>query len=140
MKRHINGIDLAYDDTGTGLPVLWLHAFPLHRGMWTGQVRGLAGAARHIVLDLRGFGESDATDGAYNMDQYADDVRLLLDAVGVESVVLAGLSMGGYIALTFARNHPRHLKGLILADTRAGPDSAEAAQTRRENATRAVRE
>src|SRR5438105_10933087 len=99
MKRHINGIDLAFDDTGGGVPVVWLHAYPLHRGMWQPQVRGLVGAGRHITPDLRGFGESDASDGTFTMDQYADDMRVLLDAVGVERVVLAGLSMGGYIAL-----------------------------------------
>jgi 3-oxoadipate enol-lactonase len=127
MKRQLSAtFSMDYDDAGHGKPVVLLHAFPLARAMWRPQVEALQAEYRVITPDLRGFGDSGGFTDAPSIRQMADDVAGLLDALGVtEPVVLGGLSMGGYVALTFARDHAARLLGLILADTRAEPDNAE---------------
>lgn len=121
----VNGIRLAYSEQGTGLPVVFLHGFPLNREMWTPQRQGLSDRARIVTVDLRGHGESDAPLWQYTMEQFSDDVAGLLDHLGLQSVVLVGLSMGGYIALMFCRRHAHRLKALVLTDTRAQADTEE---------------
>ena len=75
MRAFINGIQLAYDDTGEGFPVILIHGFPLCRKMWRPQINKLPPAGcRVIAPDLRGFGESDAPDGPYSMEMFADDI------------------------------------------------------------------
>lgn len=119
------GIRLAYDDQGTGLPLVFLHAFPLNRSMWAPQTTALSRQFRTIAMDLRGHGESDAPLWNFSLDQYADDVCALLDHLAIPQAVLVGLSMGGYISLAFSRKYGSRLKGLVLADTRAQADSPE---------------
>lgn len=134
MKVKVRGFEMAYDDTnGSGVPLLLIHGFPLDRTLWAAQVRGLADVARVIAPDLRGFGESGMPTGSVTMDTYADDLRGLLDALGVKNAVVAGLSMGGYIAFAFYRKNAARVRGLILADTKAGPDSPEGKKGRDDN-------
>jgi pimeloyl-ACP methyl ester carboxylesterase len=121
-----SGAVVEYEDVGTGRPLVLLHAFPLARGMWRPQVAAFAPAYRVLAPDLRGFGGTTPFDGSPSVDQMADDVAELLDAVAIAGpVVLGGLSMGGYVALAFVRRHAGRLRGLILADTRADADSRE---------------
>ena len=128
---------LAYEDTGVGTPVLLLHAFPLHRGMWHDVRAELGDGVRLITPDLPGFGESPAVDSggaaddAPSLDVYVEAVAALLDAIRVDTAVVGGLSMGGYVALAFARRYPERLRGLVLADTKAAADAPAAADNRR---------
>jgi pimeloyl-ACP methyl ester carboxylesterase len=122
---------IEYDDVGQGTPLVLLHAFPLAREMWRPQAAGLADSYRLITPDLRGFGGTGGFEAASSIDQMADDVVALLDALSVKGpVAVGGLSMGGYVALAFARRHASRLRALILADTRAEPDNAEAKANR----------
>ena len=131
---------LAVLDVGQGSPILFVHGFPLDHTMWREQVAELSGDFRCVVPDLRGFGKSTVTEGEVTMEQFADDLAALLDALAItEPVVLCGLSMGGYIAWQFARRHAARLRGLILCDTRAVPDTAEGAANRRKLADDVVR-
>jgi 3-oxoadipate enol-lactonase len=122
---------LAYIDRGQGPTVLLVHGFPLDHTMWDPQIEALAERYRVIAPDLRGFGQSplgtgDASQGV-TMEQYADDLAELLDALKIAGpIVLAGLSMGGYIAWQFVRKYPGRLRALVLLDTRAAADSEEA--------------
>ena len=125
MKAQVNGITIAYNDCGSGLPLVFLHAFPLNRTMWRPQEEALADKFRIVTIDLRGHGESDAPLWHYTLDQAADDVCALLDHLAIRKAVLAGLSMGGYIALAFYRRYADRVKGLVLADTRAQADTPE---------------
>lgn len=125
MKALINDIALAYTDKGTGPPIVFLHAFPLNRTMWTAQEQALSSRHRVITVDLRGHGESDAPLWHYTLDQAADDVRGLLDHLSVSQAVFAGLSMGGYILFALYRKYADRVKGLVLADTRAQADTLE---------------
>ncbi len=125
---------------GDGTPVVLLHAFPLDSRMWLPQTEALGGY-QVIVPDLRGFGAArDRAVEVAHMDLLADDVAGLLDERGLERVVLCGLSMGGYVALAFARRHGERLGGLVLCDTRAGTDTEEAAASRLAMADRVLAE
>jgi pimeloyl-ACP methyl ester carboxylesterase len=94
--------------------------------MWRGQGDDLAETARILTVDLPGFGSSAGLDADASLDSWADGVEELIDHLfGTERATVGGLSMGGYVALRFAERHPDRLKGLILADTRAAPDSEE---------------
>ncbi len=134
MEQTINGVRLFYEDRGVGLPVLLVHAFPLSGALWQAQLDELSKTYRVIVPDMRGFGRSDAPPGPYPMETYADDLAHLLDALGLEQVVLGGVSMGGYTAFAFVRHHAARLSGLILADTRATADTDAVKATRETNA------
>jgi pimeloyl-ACP methyl ester carboxylesterase len=126
---------LAYDDQGSGPPVVFLHGFPFNRSTWRVQVEGLRDSYRVIVPDLRGHGASKAPEGVYTIDEQAGDVVELLDALKItEPVVVAGLSMGGYVALALTLQHHERVRGLILIDTRAGADTPEAAKNRETSA------
>lgn len=133
-EARVGGARLHYLDEGTGDPALvLLHAFPLRAAMWAPQLDALAPLTRVVAPDLLGFGGTDAPDdpSAYGVDVWADQVAGLCDHLGLDRVVLAGLSMGGYAALAFVRRHPDRLAGLALADTRPGADAPEATERRR---------
>ncbi len=117
---------MKWEEAGEGPAVVLLHAFPLDHAMWRPQLANLGDVCRLIVPDLPGFGGSAGFDGPPALERMADEVAALLDALGLrEPVVLGGLSMGGYVALAFARKYPGRLRGLVLADTRAEADTAE---------------
>jgi pimeloyl-ACP methyl ester carboxylesterase len=133
MLASVNGVQLAYSDSGSGSPVVLLvHGFPLNRSMWDPQLGALRSVARVIAPDLRGFGASEhGPNGPLTMDQHADDLAALLSVLEVtEPVVVCGLSMGGYVAFAFWRRHRSRIGALILADTRACADTAEGARGR----------
>jgi 3-oxoadipate enol-lactonase len=122
-------IEIGYDDVGAGTPVVFVHGFPHNRSLWSPQVHALVDRARCIAPDLRGFGETTA-DGPYTVDQYADDVVCLLDALRIERAVVVGLSMGGYVAFALWRKHRPRVRALVLADTRAGADTEDGRRRR----------
>src|SRR5947209_2067631 len=108
MKTSVNNINIGYDDHGIGQPIFFLHAFPLNRSMWEGEMRALLSEGRYRLVspDWRGFGESDITTDVSTMEMFADDVAGLMDMLGVSRAVLCGLSMGGYAAFAFLRKYP----------------------------------
>ena len=136
----IDDIQMAYTDTGMGRPVVLIHGYPFNRSLWNEQVAELSHSYRVIVPDLRGFGESDASEGAATMDRMAQDVALLLDHLAISRAVIGGLSMGGYVALAFYKQFQSRVRALILADTRAQADTGEAKQTRAQQAEKALAE
>jgi pimeloyl-ACP methyl ester carboxylesterase len=131
QRATLSTVDLAYLDRGTGAPVVLIHGFPLDHTMWSAQIDALADDYRVIAPDLRGFGESplgaaDPNSGI-SMERYADDVAELLDELEIGGpIVLAGFSMGGYVAWQFVRKYAARLRGLIQCDTRAVADNDEA--------------
>jgi len=140
MRIRIDDLELAYSDEGSGVPVLFVHGFPFRRGVWDEQVRALRSSYRVIAPDLRGFGESPAGDGPATMERFAEDLRALLERLGSGPAVVVGHSMGGYVALAFARHCSAMLRGLCLVASKAGADSPEAATGRRALAERVRRE
>lgn len=128
-------VELAYAESGRGVPVVLLHAFPLSAAMWDFQREALSGACRVVTPDQRGFGGSPLGADPPSLDAAADDLVDLLDLLGLERVVLGGLSMGGYVAMSFRRRYPDRVAALVLADTKASADSDEGRATRERIAT-----
>lgn len=139
MKAVLNGVELAYDDSGSGTPVLFIHGFPHDRSLWSEQVSALSTHVRCVAPDLRGFGES-STEGPYSVDQYADDLAQLLNHLSIEQAVICGLSMGGYIAMAMWRRHQHRVLALVLCDTKAGADTDEGRKKRDDLIATAQRE
>lgn len=126
---------LNYDDYGPGPVVVLLHGFPLDHTMWAAQRTTLGSMYRIIAPDLRGHGKSPAPEGIYPIEDMAEDVVELLDALKItEKVVVGGHSMGGYLAMAMAVKYPKRLRGLMLINTRAGADAPATAQVREEMA------
>jgi 3-oxoadipate enol-lactonase len=124
VRYDVGGLSLAVDIRGDGPALLLVHGFPLDRTLWAHQVATLGGW-RRIAPDLRGMGASDTPADGYSITGYADDLVHLLDRLRVGQAVVAGLSMGGYVALDLLRRHRDRVAGIILVDTRADADSAE---------------
>jgi pimeloyl-ACP methyl ester carboxylesterase len=123
MKTHVNGVTIAFEDCGTGAPIVFLHAFPLNRAMWAPQIAVLSRRFRTVSIDLRGLGESDAPYWRYSLEQYVGDIQVLLTHLGIENALFVGLSLGGYLAFALYRLHPALMHGVVLADTRAEADT-----------------
>ena len=125
MKTRLNGTELSFEARGHGLPIVLLHGFPLSREIWQPQVEALCEEFCVIAPDLRGHGESAAPAGVYAMETFAEDVFALLQHLLSPPAVIAGHSMGGYVAFAFLRKYPDWVKGLVLVSTRGGADSPE---------------
>lgn len=119
------------EDRGEGRVILLVHGFPLDHSMWRRQIESLSKRYRVIAPDLIGFGASDPVE-SFSMASMADGLAALLDELGVtEKICFCGLSMGGYVGWEFWARHAARLDRLIAADTRALPDTAEAAEGRK---------
>ena len=139
MIVRVGGRTLAYEESGYGEAIVFIHGFPHDRSLWTQQRIALASRARCITPDLAGFGESSALPSV-SMEKFADDVFLLLDHLQIDRATIAGLSMGGYVALACWRKYASRIDGLVLCDTRATPDSEEAKTKRNETIALVERE
>ncbi|MBQ1015489.1 alpha/beta fold hydrolase [Micromonospora sp. M51] len=113
-KITVNGASIAYDEAGTGSPVVLLHAGIADRRMWRGQVSALATRHRVIVPDLRGYGDSELPPAPFT---HHDDVAGLLDALDLPRAALVGCSFGGAVAIDTALAHPDRVSALALFDT-----------------------
>src|SRR5262245_59157204 len=110
---------LNYSDDGPGPVVVLIRGFPLHHTTWKAQIGSVGSIYRVIAPDLRGHGKSATPEGDYTIDAMADDVIETLDGLEItEPVVVAGMSMGGYVALSLVLRHPQRFRGLALVNTR----------------------
>jgi 3-oxoadipate enol-lactonase len=140
MRARLGAAELAYEVRGDGPTVLFLHAFPLGLALWDDQALSLSATHRVVRFDARGFGGSPPGDGPLTMERIADDAVGILDHLGLSRAVVVGLSMGGYAAFAMVRRHPQRLRGLVLADTKAGADTDEARRNRSLLAERVLKE
>ncbi len=138
----VNGVRVAFDDCGTGEDVLVLiHGHPFNRSMWQSQAEaGSQAGWRVIAPDLRGYGETPAGGETTPLEAFARDIAELLDILGVGRVVVAGLSMGGQIAMEFARLYRERLRGIVLVATYPQAETEEGKHNRHETADRLLRE
>jgi pimeloyl-ACP methyl ester carboxylesterase len=120
--------------------VVLIHGFPFSASIWDAQADALARDVCVVCPDLRGAGKSSEPEGPYLMETLAADVALLLDALGIERASIAGHSMGGYVALAFARMFTERVARLALVPSRLRADTPEEAEARRELADRIERE
>jgi 3-oxoadipate enol-lactonase len=126
MRVQANGIDIRYTIEGEGPWVTMSHSLACNLTMWDEQLKVLSKRFKVLRYDTRGHGESSAPAGEYTLDQLADDVKGLLDALGIKQTHWIGLSMGGMIGQTFALKYPGVFQRMVLADTtsRRAPDAA----------------
>jgi pimeloyl-ACP methyl ester carboxylesterase len=125
----VNNVTFHYAERGHGTPIVLVHGFPLDGRIWESQLESLGDRYRVIAPDLPGFGQSVCSE-PFTIESLADDLHALLRAIGALPAILAGLSMGGYVALAFARKYPADLRALGLIDTRAEADMPAARQAR----------
>ena len=121
----MGGQTISWLQSGRGRTLVLLHGFPLHAGLWDALHATTPHGWTLVTPDLRNFGESRGTP-ALSVDDHAGDVLALLRHLGCEDAVIGGLSMGGYITLAVHRMAPQRCRALVLADTRAEPDTEEA--------------
>jgi len=125
LKTTLNGLELAYERQGRGTPLVLIHGYPLDHTIWNPVVPLLEPDFDLILPDLRGFGQSGAVRTRYLLTDMAADLAALLDFLKIKKAVIAGHSMGGYIALAFARCYPSRLCGLGLLASQANADPPE---------------
>jgi 3-oxoadipate enol-lactonase len=133
-------IDACIAGRGHERAVVLIHGFPFTHALWESQANVLAKTFCVLSPDLRGAGKSSAPDGPYLMERLAADIAELLDALGIERAAVIGHSMGGYVALAFARMFTERVERLGLVASRLRADTAEEAAARRELATQVDRE
>lgn len=124
----VDGINISYIEEGEAedAVIIFIHGFPFNKWTWENQIGLLKERYRVIAYDVRGHGESIANTAQMNMNQLSDDLFSFMDAIGVESAIICGLSMGGYIALSSVLSQPARIEALILCDTQCGADSDQA--------------
>ena len=118
MKANINGLGIHYEVHGTSGP--WLtfsHSLACSTAMWAPQIAEFSKRFRVLAFDTRGHGQTDAPEGAYTLDELADDLSGLLKHLKIDQTHYCGLSMGGMIGQTFALKNRGVLQSLALADT-----------------------
>ena len=127
MKIKANGIDIHYEVEGSGPWLTMSHSLACDLHMWDPQMPVLTKRFKVLRFDTRGHGQSSAPAGEYTLEQMADDVKGLLDGLGIKQTHWAGLSMGGMIGQAFALKYPGVFQSLVLADTtsRRPPDAAK---------------
>ncbi|TWV44886.1 alpha/beta fold hydrolase [Streptomyces misionensis] len=140
MPPYLTFTDKSHDSASAGCPLVLVHGHPFDRTMWDPQVAEFSADRRVIAPDLRGYGASPVTSGKVPLSRHAEDVAGLLDLLGVDTFVLAGLSMGGQIAMECYDRFGDRIRGLVLADTFAEPETPEGVRSRNAMADRLLAE
>jgi pimeloyl-ACP methyl ester carboxylesterase len=117
------GLQIFFEDSGAGPPVVLGHSFLCSGGMWREQVPALDAKFRVINPDLRGHGRSSHVTRPFSLYDALSDVIAILDQLGIERAIWCGLSIGGMVALRAALTHPERVAGLVLLDSDAGPET-----------------
>ena len=134
----LNGINVYYEEHGSGYPVVFTHGYSSSTRMWRPQVEPLSERYRFVTWDIRGHGQTDSPEdqAAYSEALAVEDERALLQRLGIEQAVIGGLSLGGYLSLAFYLSHPELVRALILCDTGPGYRNPAAREQWNETAER----
>jgi pimeloyl-ACP methyl ester carboxylesterase len=130
QKTVSDDADIFYDVAGAGPPVVLLHPFPVNHEFWLPVTKHLASRYRLIMPDLRGHGESGLGVGPATMKEHAADIAHVMTDAGVDRATIIGVSIGGYLIFEFWRRFRDRVSGLVLCNTKAPADAAEARATR----------
>ena len=125
-----DGVKLYYEETGKGIPIVFIHEFAGDYRSWEQQVRYFARYYRCITVNARGYPPSDVPkDGAkYSQDRARDDIRAVLDALKIDKAHIVGLSMGGFATLHFGFTYPDRARSLVIAGCGYGAEPDKRAQ------------
>jgi pimeloyl-ACP methyl ester carboxylesterase len=131
MPLHqINGQWINYEDTGgRGAPVVLAHGLLMDHEMFAPQIEASGAACRVITWDARCHGQTESTDDPFTYWDLADDLKGLLDHLGIERAVIGGMSQGGFVAMRLALRYPERVSALILLGTQAGVEDPEKVAT-----------
>lgn len=128
----------SYTDVGEGPALVLIHPFPADQDIWKAQREGLKHRFRVITVDLWGFGQSGEVNGkAVSMNEYAEEIRMVLDHLQLPNAIVGGESMGGYVALAFLKKYPQRVNSLLLSGTQSIADN-EDTKTQRELAAQEI--
>lgn len=116
-----DGARLYYEVHGEGEPMVLIHGYPLNSGLFRDNVAALSAEYQVVTVDLRGFGNSETPNAEGSIETYASDTLAVMDELGLERAVVAGMSMGGMTALEMYSQAPERFSGLVLIDTTARP-------------------
>lgn len=130
QKISVNGLDIAYERHGKGAPLMLVHGFPLDHTTWQALYPYLETQFDVIMPDLPGFGQSALLAADYDFEKIAEYLAAMLDALKINAAYIAGHSMGGYVALAFARTFPGRLLGLGMLASQSAPDDLERKKAR----------
>jgi pimeloyl-ACP methyl ester carboxylesterase len=112
----INGIETYYEESGRGIPIVFLHGWSLNLNYWRAQIEYFAQRYRTIAYDWRGMGKSGGGKQPYDFPDLSDDLAVFLKALNIERPVLCGHSQGGNIALQYAIDNSAPISALVVAD------------------------
>ena len=135
-KINVKDVQLAYDRRGKqgGAPLVLLHGYPLDHHLWDEVAPLLEDTFDLVLPDLRGFGESTIADSSPTMEDYAADIAALLDYLNIQKAAIVGHSMGGYVALAFARLYPERVSGFGLVSSQVLADPPDRKEGRYKSA------
>ncbi|HUR36551.1 MAG TPA: alpha/beta hydrolase, partial [Terriglobales bacterium] len=130
VRNPDDGANLSYTIMGQGPDVVLLHPFPVSHSFWLPVAEPLSQSYRLILPNLRGLGASSLGAVPATMQKHAADIAAICRHAGVTRGVFGGVSIGGYILFEFWRNYRGLVRGLMLCNTKASADNAEARATR----------
>ncbi len=122
MGKYVGGMAVSEHGDKQKAPLILIHGFPYNSSMWAQQIKRLKENYYCIAYDIRGLGETPPGDGQFTMEMFVDDLFAVMDGLDLNHPVIAGFSMGGYIALRAMEREPERFRALILCDTRAEAD------------------
>jgi pimeloyl-ACP methyl ester carboxylesterase len=125
MEKRIDDLAVYQSGNPGAAPVVLIHGFPYSAAMWREQVEALSTTHHCVTYDVRGLGQSPAGDGQFTMERFVDDLFAVVDTLQLDRPVLAGFSMGGYVALRALERDPGRFRGLVLCDTKSEADNDE---------------
>src|SRR4051794_27715392 len=118
----VDGVELHYDERGSGAPVVFSHGLLWSGAMFDAEVEALCSRYRCIAYDHRGQGRSATSPTAYDMERLTDDAVALIEKLGAAPCHFVGLSMGGFVGMRLAARRPELLRTLTLVETAADPE------------------
>jgi pimeloyl-ACP methyl ester carboxylesterase len=132
IKITVNNLTVSYNDEGPDdAPVIiFIHGFPFNKSMWDLQVTALKTSYRVIAYDVRGHGNTESVNRKFSINLFVNDLLRMMDALRLDTAILCGLSMGGYIALKAVEKYPERFDGLVLSDTQCIADTPEVIEKR----------
>ena len=134
QKLNVDGVNIAYTRSGNGAPMVLIHGYPLDHSIWAELAPLLEGSFDLIMPDLRGFGQSEVMKADESIMAYASDIAGLLTRLKIKKAFLAGHSMGGYVALAFARAYGPRVTGLAMVSSQTAADPPDRKEGRRATA------
>jgi pimeloyl-ACP methyl ester carboxylesterase len=135
-----DGINLYYEECGSGKPIVFVHEFAGDYRSWEPQLRHFGQRYRAIAFNARGYPPSDVpeAESSYSQNRAADDIAAVLDHLGIALAHIVGLSMGGFATLHFGFRHPHRVRSLVVAGCGSGAEPTQRDGFRAEAELRAV--